>query len=645
MQHRCFGRYWGLKFKSSFLCLIAVGLCFSPMLAQAEFEREVLPFLEKYCVKCHGGEKTKGDVDLSKIKTMADADSHPDLWETVSFVLEDREMPPEDEAQPTEEEVAVFSKWYKNDYLGKIESKPGIFQPRRLSGPEYRNTMRSLFGFDLEVNVVEAEQTITEKSIVMKLLPTDPPGASGFVNDTRAARLSTTIWDQYSYLADFALEQFSSERTGPLNSETAEKLVRNFVPRAFRRPVSEDRFSGILKNLEGKSGDALEVALKAELKTVLMSPAFLYRGFLMPTDPKKKRQPVDDFELAERLSYFIWEDMPDRELFEIAVIGDLKQPEVMAAQIDRMIASPKSRTLAESFGSQWLLLDQIKDQRNDPVNLKALKNQPLDFLHYLFTENRQVMELVDSKVTFANDITAKYYGNDRKQLKRVNKPKGVERMATPNQKIDLITSVGERGGIITMPGVLAMNEGPIQRGTWMLRQLLGEHLGEPPPDIPPIQSSPKGKNLSFRERFEQHRSDKSCALCHDKIDPLGFALEGYNKAGDVIRKEPTKKKGGIEKVSKVDTSGQMPNGKAFANFTELKSILMTDEREKITRNAIEQTMAYALCRKLERGDRPTVDALTTKILDENGTWRDLIHGIANSVPFRETLNVKKTLAK
>ena len=601
-------------------------------------EIPIRSFLEKHCLKCHGGEKTKGDVDFSKIKSMADAENHPDLWETVAAVLEDREMPPEDEPQPTESELIAFSGWYENDYLGEIETKPGTFKPRRLSGPEYRNTLRSLFGFDLQVSIVAAEQTVVEKSLVLKLLPTDPPGQSGFINDTIGARLSTTIWDQYSYLADFGLEQFFVDRT-EITPQEAETLVRDFVPRAFRRPVSEERIASILKNLEGHSGEALIAALKAEFKTVLMSPAFLYRGFLMKKEKGKERQLVDDFELAERLSYFLWEDMPDRELFAAAETGELRNPDIFAKQIDRMLASPKARNLAESFATQWLLLDQIKHERNDPPYLHALKSQPLDFLHYLFTENRPVMELIDSDVTFANAMTAGYYGNDRRQLKKFIKPRGIERMVMPNQKISLVESKNERGGIITMPGILGMNRGPILRGTWLLRQILGEHLGEPPPDVPPIKASPKGKKLTFRQRFEQHRADKSCALCHDKIDPLGFALEGYDTRGGVIGKNQTKKKKGTQEtnLTDIDTSGQLPDGQKFANFAELKTILLNGEKERIIRNAVEQMLAYALCRKLQRHDRPTVDALTAKIAETNGTWRDLIHGIANSVPFKETV--------
>jgi len=615
--------------------VLLVGVMITPFLDASEFDGKVRPFLETHCVACHGGESTKGHVDFTIFQTITDAETDPDLWETVSIVVADGEMPPEDEPQPSEEEREVLLDWIENGFFGKIESKPGIFQARRLSGPEYRNTLRSLFGFDLEVSIAEAEQTVTERSLVLKLLPTDPPGASGFVNDTRAARLSTTIWDQYAYLSDRALDRFLEER-GELDAAGAEALIREFVPRALRRDVSEEKMATILRELGGASGPDLMGAVRVEMKALLMSPAFLYRGFLMDLESAPGRHRVDDFELAERLSYFLWEDMPDEELLAVARDGSLRESDVLCAQVDRLLASPKSRSLAESFGSQWLLLDQIRHERDDPPHNHALQTQPLDFLHYLFTENRPVIEVIDSDVTFLNSLIAGFYEGDRRQLERFVKPKGIERMAMPLQRITLEESVADRGaGILTMPGVLGMNEGPILRGTWMLRQILGENLGEPPPDVPPIQAAAKGRELSFRERFEAHRADQSCAICHDKIDPLGFALEGYDKHGGVIGKNQTRVKVEEGMADQINTSGRLPGGESFADFAELHELLLTTEREKIIRNVVEKMLSYAVCRKLERGDRPTVDTLTRRIVETNGTWRDLIYGIVESVPFTE----------
>jgi len=176
-----------------------------------------------------------------------------------------------------------------------------------------------------------------------------------------------------------------------------------------------------------------------------------------------------------------------------------------------------------------------------------------------------------------------------------------------------------------------MNRGPIQRGTWLLRRILGVRLGEPPADIPPIKPSPRGQNLTFRERFERHRSDASCARCHEKIDPLGFSLDHYDVKGQFLQ----------NKDALPDASGKLPTGESFKNYAELKEILVTSQKEKIVRNSVERTLSYAMCRKLTRHDQPTIDLITKNIVKDNGTWKDLFVEIVNSLPFRETIFAEK----
>ena len=471
----------------------------------------------------------KGRIDFTEIWAPDAMARHFEKWESVVDVLEYQEMPPEDEPQLTDSERETFFNWYQVRFVDSIEPSPGVFQPRRLSVTEYRNTMRSLFGFELEFTINEAEQTLTERSLVKKLLPTDPPGRSGFTNDTHGNPLTTEIWDQYSFLVDSALgELFSSKRlaelekwTGPIDEKgikpsQAEKLLRGFIRRAFRREVNEQEMDVYLAGL--RDSDKLVRSLKREMKAVLMSPRFLYRGLLVEKGEGQQR--VDPYELAERLSYFLWADMPDEQLFKLAGSGTLEESKTFEGQIDRMLKSPKARSLAEDLGVQWLALDEI-DQTTKQLEMRAaLKDQPIEFLHYIFTENRPVIELIDSTTEFINPHLAKYYGNDRKQLPPYRKQKGIEREIVPVHRITLKDSAGTRGGILTMPGVVWMNKGPVIRGTWMLERIMGEHLGEPPPDVGQVPSNPKGKKLTFRERFEMHRAKATCAVCHDKIDPL-----------------------------------------------------------------------------------------------------------------------------
>lgn len=618
--------------------------------ASVEFHKSIRPLLETYCFKCHSASDPNGNIDLQSPNSAEEIDAAFESWRSAARVLKEKKMPPQEEPAPSEHESEVIASWFQSRFVDNVVARPGPFRPRRLSGREYRNTLRSLLGFDLRANVAIAEETITETSLVMKLLPTDPFGASRYRNDTFSNPLTSIAWDSYSQLADSAIEElFSSTQKQNLESmagkisdvgfsqENAERLLRDFIPRALRRNVGDQRISESIDRVR-IAKDRMS-ALRFELKTILMSPGFLYRGILMDSLPGKQ-QAVDDFELAERLSYFLWADMPDRELFEAAASGQLRHSHELKKQTDRLLDSSKAANLAADWAVQWLLLDDINEVSNNVPLVKTLMNQPIDFVDYLIREDRPLLELIDSNVEFVNIHTAGFYARDRSQLKPYVKPKGIENEIVPNQRIRLEETEG-RGGILTMPGILAMNQGPIIRGTWILERILGVYLPDPPADVGQVQPNKQGENLTFRQRFERHRTQPTCALCHDKIDPLGFALESYDSKGAFLLASKSKSRvleGDSEQPS-IDTSGQLPTGENFADIEELKNILVTSQKEAVVRNLVVQMLAYALCRKLEYYDEPTIGEITTKMLSNHGTFRQLIHEIVNSLPFKETMLV------
>ncbi len=435
--------------------------------------------------------------------------------------------------------------------------------------------------------------------------------------------------------------------TGPIDDQLtraqAEKLIRALVPKARRRSVAEAELSEIVDHvLAGAGQGELVDALRAELKAVLMSPAFIYRGLLMHCRPGQ--HPVDDFELAERLSYFLWGDMPDDTLFRLAAEGSLQNSQVLHQQVDRMLLSGKARNLAEDFAFQWLAIGEIEHTSDNYPLRQSLTAQAVEFMHYLFSEDRPLMELIDSDVTFINPLIAKFYQADRKQMRSYQKPKGIEVEFVAHQKINLEHTVG-RGGILTMPGIVAMNRGPVLRGVWMLERILGDPLPDPPMDVGTVPANRKGENLTFRERFQMHRSNPTCAVCHDKIDPLGFALQHYNGAGELVLgggeaaagKSRSRKQNQYATDTTIDTSGQLPSGERFDDIDGLKRILASSQRQAIIRNIVERTMSYALCRKLEIHDKLVVDRMVADLDHSNGTYRDLFHQVVNSLPFRETV--------
>ena len=647
----------------------------------------VEPLLKKHCCQCHGDkDEVRGDVNFRVIETGPQIKAAFELWSNVLKLIETGSMPPETQPRLTPAEIAQFKAWYQRELVDTIAPLPDVLRPRRLSAHEYRQTLRSLFGFDLEVSIAEAEQTVVEKSLVMKLLPVDPPGPSGFKNDTSANPLTTNVWEQYSFLLDDALEQWLSPGnrnrlevvTGPITSkhmtpEQCEKLLKWMLRRIYRRTPTTETIQTCVASIRGKQGPELEAALRMELKSVLMSLPFIYRGLLATVDDLKVRDQddspvsygrVDDHELAERLSYFLWGDMPDERLMQLADEGTLRIPETYASEIARMLADPKSRNLAENFGVEWFSLDEISTVSKNPPVSHALRQQPIDFLNYLFIEGRPLLELIDSKVTFLNPHTAKFYPRDRKRMAAYKKQRGIEVEAVPNQRLELVGTL-ERGGLLTMPGILAMNRGPVIRGTWMLEKVLGEHLPDPPANVGQVKPNQPGENLTFRERFELHRSDATCAICHNKIDPLGFAMQAYDSTGayNPTGLNPTKGKNRKQKKNKVkedehalvdppllDTSGRLPGGQSFENFRELKQILLTSQRRRIIENIVKRTLSYALARELNVHDMPTVDEISSE-LDRHGnlelregSYHDLINLVVNSLPFThaQTSQIKTT---
>ena len=626
----------------------------SSVWAQPSSNASIESILKKHCVRCHGTEEANGDVNFSELFDVSPLE-HFEVWESTIEMIQDGVMPPQTEPRPSTDEINQAVRWYETNLVASIQAHPGFARPRRLSAHEYRNTLHSVIGFPLEVAVMDAEQTDTEKSLVMKLLQDDPPGPSGFKNDTSTNPLTTVVWDQYSYLVDFAVEKLLGPQqrsdleaiVGPVRNQMishdqALQLLRVIGRRAQRRPVVEDELSESMHHIRNSQASDVNAKLKLELKGLLMSPRFIYRGLLQTTDPGQAEFPrVDQFEFAERLSYFLWADMPDHELLEIAESGKLRDTNTLRGQVGRMLSHAKSRRLAEHLGVEWFSLNQIDQVSDNPPVRDALKSQPVDFLHELFTGEHHLLELIDSQITFINPHTAKYYPGDRSQLAPYKRSKGIEIESRANEKITIKDNADHRGGLLTMPGILAMNRGPILRGTWILQRILGERLPEPPPNVGQVPANPIGKKLTFRERFELHRKDATCAACHDRIDPIGFALQAYDSDGwYVLGKQTAQKKRGKRDqpidLGRLDTSGRLPSGEEFADFQELKQLLTTRQRARIIRNIIERFLSYALCRDLKLYDQPTIDHIQKQLDHDDATFRDLIFEIVTSLPFQHT---------
>lgn len=409
-----------------------------------------------------------------------------------------------------------------------------------------------------------------------------------------------------------------------------ETILRRFATRAFRRPVTDSELARLLKLVEmaQADGDTFEQALRWPVQAVLCSPHFLFRIEL-----DRPTQAISDYELATRLSYFLWSSMPDEALFELAGKGTLHQPEVLESQVRRMLQDPKSFALVENFADQWLQIRNLRNvspsQRrfssfNDKLRLAMGKETQL-FFQAIMKEDRSVLEFLDADFTFLNEQLAKHYGIE-----------GVT--GEEFQRVSLDSD--QRGGVITQASVLTVTSNPtrtspVKRGKWILEQILGAPPPPPPPGVPEL---PSGREVALsgtlRQRMEQHRSDPSCAACHRSMDPLGFGLENYDGIGAWRTREYQ---------FSIDATGELPDGRKFDGPKELKKILL-DRSPEFVRSLSEKMLTYASGRGLEYYDKCAVDDIAAYVTQHDHRFTSLIIAVVQSDPFLKR-NSKSSGAK
>jgi len=405
-------------------------------------------------------------------------------------------------------------------------------------------------------------------------------------------------------------ELFTEGETGDgktRDAADAREIFTRFLPRAFRRPVSSDEIEALVRvvqNAQAVRGKSFADAMRDGMITVLTSPHFLYLE--EPTGADEKPRDLNDDELANRLSYLLWSTMPDEELFGLAAQQKLRDPSVLRAQVKQMAADPKARQFVENFVGQWIRAREFDSVMVDTQQYKqyddALRDsglrEPYEFFHELLRSELSVLNVLNSDFAVINERLAKHYGIA-----------GVEgndfrRVALEPQH--------NRGGLLGMAGMLTfLADGsrtqPVKRGAYLLDVLWNRPPPLPPPnagDLPVI----KGKNLTVRERLEQHRSVASCAACHARIDPLGLALENYDAIGAWRERQNGERRKGDQNDPPIDPSGAMPDGKAFQNLPEFKHILL-DEKGRFLHGFTEKLLAYALGRPVGATDRPLIEQI------------------------------------
>jgi hypothetical protein len=437
-------------------------------------------------------------------------------------------------------------------------------------------------------------------------------------------------------LQDVAVEVVSEHP-----QQDAERLLRSFVARAYRRPVEEAHVKRFLDlfNQQFALGHSFTKSLLSTYTAVLVSPGWLF----VQESPGR----LDDHALATRLALFLWNSEPDAELRSLAVAGRLRNPDVLKAQTDRLLNDPKFARFVEAFTDYWLDLRKIDDtspsttlyndyELDDPLKLAAVEETRL-FVKELFERNLPARNIIDSDFTFLNERLAHHYG--------------VPGVAGAKMRKVTLPKDSVRGGLLTQASVLKVTANgtttsPVVRGVWIMERILGFHTA-PPPSVPAIEPDIRGA-VTIRQQLDKHRADSSCASCHRKIDPPGFALESFDVMGGQRNRyrasaEGVKPEPGIGFSGQpysfhyglpVDSSGTLLDGRTFKDIREFKQALLAHDMQTVARNITSQLATYATGAPVGFSDRRKINEILVKTKRSGYGLRDIVHGIVASELFQ-----------
>jgi mono/diheme cytochrome c family protein len=407
----------------------------------------------------------------------------------------------------------------------------------------------------------------------------------------------------------------------------ARQILSTLTRRAYRRPVTDADLRDLMPFYEaGRAERDFDFGIQRALERLLVSPQFLFRIERPPSDAAPgTAYRISDLELASRLSFFLWSSIPDDELLAAAAAGRLTDPGVLEQQVRRMLADPRSEALVTNFAAQWLYLRDLDTKRPDEILFpdfdetlrQALRRETELFLHSVFTEDRSVLDLLTADYTFLNERLARHYGIPHikgSYFRRVTLPEG-----------------SPRGGLLGHGSVLtitsyATRTSPVLRGKWVLENLLSSAPPPPPPDIPSLdtESPERERALTLREAMSRHRANPSCAGCHARMDPIGFAMEHF----DAIGKWRDRDRG-----APIDATGVFPDGTTFDGVAGLRQELLR-QPERFVGTIAEKLLMYGLGRNVQHYDAPAVRAIMREAAAGRHTFASLVLGVVNSRPFQ-----------
>ena len=416
----------------------------------------------------------------------------------------------------------------------------------------------------------------------------------------------------------------------------AAEIVRSLATQAFRRPVSDKDFARLMTFFDrGRKERNFEYGVTKALEAILASPQFLFRVEEQKPVLTNAAYRLGDYELASRLSFFLWGSGPDAELLKLAGQGRLSAPGMMAQQTKRLLASPRADALSTRFASQWLRLQDLERVIPDPIVFPysdqtlsiALKKETELFFDSLVRDDRSLFDLLTADYTFVNERTARHYG-----IANVT-GNDFRRVAVPDYRRGILG----QGSILTLTSI-ATRTSPVQRGKWVMEVLLGSSPPPPPPNVPALEetkgTADSGRSLSVRQRMEQHRSNPACTSCHRVIDPLGLALDNFDVTGKWRINDGD---------APVDASGTLFDGTTIDGPAGLRSAILRHKDAFLT-SFTTSLMTYALGRRVEAADMPTVRQIIRNAAIKDYKISAFINGVIDSAAFQMARAPKKETA-
>jgi hypothetical protein len=654
--------------------------------AQPSFESAARPVLQKYCFSCHSTqEKPAGNVRLHVFKDDESMRADLRLWNKVLDLIRAEQMPPSSAPQPSAADRERLIAFIEHVLDTSGDGNPGRPVSRRLTRLEFNNTVRDLLGLDTDLfmfperlpfvksyfrpsagqlgRAVDAETIEYGQKIPVLLRSTGLPGENkaeyGFNNRGDSLNITPLMLEKYMAVAAEIASHSELELRSPavrlLTADpgdrpprpVAQERLRAFMERAWRRAPTDGDVERYLQPFDRaiRNGAEFGTAMKSSLRAILASPAFLMR--VEAAHPGSATRPLDSYELASRLSYFLWATMPDEELLTLARSGALEQPRVLEQQALRMLRDPKVRELSESFAVQWLQLTELFGAQPDEQKFKNyygydvfgtnkfnlgmdMLTEALLLFETVLIENRSIREFVDAPYTWLNTRLMKHYGLESLYPKQVKEAAQFGSRKGPSRWFRVELPDATRGGFLTMGAPLTMNSTPLRtspvfRGAWILEAIFNRPPPPPPNAVPTLEEqAADDSKLTVRQQLEMHRKNPACASCHNRMDPLGFALENFDPVGAWRNHDG---------ISAVDASGKLSHSRVFNGPGEFKKSLIAREDEFV-RGFIEHLLSYALGRKLEYYDAAAVKRIMTGAKAHQYRFQAIVSEVVKSRPFR-----------